>query len=677
MSSADAPSRPNNQAAPRRRDASLLIGIVLAFLAVRVPSLNNAPSTEVTEHLEYGVLARLTLEGIDAPISALKPFPHEGGSLLLGPCCVPVYVAFGPSEWSLRLCNLLWHAATLAVFAGIALLLLGRLPALLFGLVWTLAPPEPIRLMQHGWANHLETGLLAGFGLLGLVLALRSERRANAWLVAGGCAVGLSVFFHFSALPAAAALGLLVLVARRVRRIRVGAAVLGVLIGLSPLLWTGGYTDRMSWDRAGEKLGVLLISGSADSIGSERSPMERGAYLATELAPRLWGLRNVDRPVRVRGETLNLLYGGLLVAAALVGTALALRRRRTAPIAALVLGGCALVLLAHVAGVIVSGVEVSRPRYLLPVLPFLVLLAAGGAAAPTSRGRGLGVALALSAASLICLPSWMERETRNAADDRLPPGLDDWWLGGRLVDHTGFVIWFTGQPAPARAAMVREAGRGRADLLTLHGEATGLVGGVGPGSGLDERLDALGRSWFLEGFAGARVLPHGLESEHLPRLSALLARLGSVTDDPSEREHLTFGAAWRLLSQIEGRVELRDTHVTDPSLAPEHRRATCRAVGAWDAWRRFALLGVEEQRVPQGCSREDYAAGIGIGVARNAARLDAPIPGWLRAGRIAPQTFDATAERGFRCALEAEMGRLRALQGQDSGSASVDPLTDC
>ncbi len=224
----------------RLRPAAVVVATAAVFLVVRLYTLRNDVSLHTIEMCDFGLWPAHLNTGLLGPPAAYMALVREGGNLIFGLVAAPVYALLGPSFYALRVSNVVWHAGTAVVFGALAWRVARWRGVLLFGALWTLAPPALIKLQQTGWANHLETTLIGGLALLSLSMALdaRGTFARIAWPIAAGFFGGLAVFFTYAGLSMAGGLVVAALAAHLWRRgwsaVLFTAAGLG--IGLIPLV---------------------------------------------------------------------------------------------------------------------------------------------------------------------------------------------------------------------------------------------------------------------------------------------------------------------------------------------------------------------------------------------------------------------------------------------------------
>lgn len=343
-----------------------------------------------------------------------------------------VAVAIGPA--------LLTALATVALFE-LAVGLTGSAPAALFAsLGYALGTPI------WGWSTtvfgHAPVAAL-------FVVALWALRRAERPTLAGlaGLALGFAVTVEYQAVLAGAVLAGFGLWRFRRRPALVGAAALGGVIGLLPLI---GY-DLLAF---GEPFRI----GYAGVQGFEG--MRQGVFGLTVPSPVvLWQI--------LFGARRGLLWVAPVLVMAAPGLAGLVAARRTRPVALAATGAAAVALLVNAAYVYWDGGNATGPRHAMPALGLLGLgLAPFWAGLKGARGRRIaGGVLAISvllnlviAGCDIFAAPWDPSQLHWVATEHLFKGdvtsvASDWWGWPKW---TGFAIW-AAMALPAIAWLVRAA----------------------------------------------------------------------------------------------------------------------------------------------------------------------------------------------------------------------------
>ena len=374
---------------PRYATILTVVGLTALYLIVRVAILGRSFDPMWDEERAFGLLPDHMLTGLIVPYLDYLTLAREGGSLLVGPPYAAVYAFFGSTFYSLRLCNVLFHAVTMVVFCLTAASVTGWRGAAVFGLLWCLAPPGLVNLQQAGWFNHLEACLPAGLALLLLAASLRAADHRWSWGIAclSGLSAGLAVFCAYSALPHLGALLLVALIAlRRHVSIRRPAFVLGTALGFVPTIAVRAlYMDvATDWQRAGGNIFLYMVQETPESALVLHVPLgARIGALLTEHWHDLLKFSIVDWVCG--GAVVDAAYlaciGGLAVisVAAFLGNRLTfvrIRRGRPTVAEAIVLTAV-LTFLMYLLVYLSSGFGGSGTnRYLAPLFPYLLLLSA-------------------------------------------------------------------------------------------------------------------------------------------------------------------------------------------------------------------------------------------------------------------------------------------------------------
>jgi hypothetical protein len=211
---------------------------------------------------------------------------YEGGGFVFSHLDALAFRLVGPNLLALKLVAIAWTA--LILWAGFSFCdrHFGRASAVLFGLLFVLAPGTFQKLSLLSLGIHFEALLFVillfdfGFRIL-----FEDESPLRTWFVAG-LVGGLGTYFSYSCAPAVAFLGLAILLHRRRRLFgRPGACALaGVILGLLPWFWM--------WLRVGNEVfdihGVRLLDAEATAVPESA---RLGGYLAALFGSRLpWEL---------------------------------------------------------------------------------------------------------------------------------------------------------------------------------------------------------------------------------------------------------------------------------------------------------------------------------------------------------------------------------------------------
>ena len=677
------PSRARVHLAP----AGLITACCAVFVAVRAFTAARCHDLLTTEITDFGMMPRHLLDGFIAPLSAYMPLMREGGSLIFGVVCAPVFAVLGPSVFALRMANVVWHAMVLAVFALLAWRLARWRGVLLMAGLWTLAAPSLVKLQQFGWANHLETTLLGGVAVLGLVHALGAPNRSSAALggYAAGLAAGLAPFFTYVGFSWLAGFVVSVALCRlwRAGWGTVAAAGVGVALGVTPLVLA-----RLQWFDpglyqtlfGGNSLEMLLGTTAPPGTQTPASVVVRALQLVFVRVPLMWEFRSPHVVLWLSGWVYTA------AAAVLCGVGIAHRRRpgpRASDVAvrrsrahgAVLLAAAAMVL-CHLAACLASGFDARTlpDRYIVPIAPFILILVTAGAAARWRRGvrwRNVPVAMAaVSAAVMLCMG------TGHLADVALRTSgthIELRLKGFRYIPGV-FERVSVASPATLRET-IDERPLDRFELLRAAGKGgvlkcrQSLGSGASLGSCVDEQVagyPAAAGPWLWEGAGGAAMPPD------LPGRAQLLAELPGT---PRRVYGLCFGLEPSDLLLLEQAWDdLR------PRIPATLLPAACAGAAGRQMHQRYVLgtLTQTGRSWMDGCDVEWLAAGIGMQLARETLPDAGWPPGepelvwWVR------DLVEPGPQRAFECAYLAERDLLAALASPQWAEAEiVDPLDRC
>ncbi|MCK6507470.1 hypothetical protein L6R53_29580 [Myxococcota bacterium] len=243
---------------PPRPWPRVAAGLVLAELLATGLDLWLGPFARV--HWEERFNARVGVQLLCGHAEKALDLQYRtfcGGCTAEAWLAVPLFATLGPTHLVWKLVPALFHAAILALGAGVAARAAGAPAAAAWALLMLGAPGYYRELAHTGWGNHAESTALP---LLALVLLLGAERApAPARALRGalaGAATGLGLWFaHTSAhlLPAALLVALLSL------RGQVLAFLVALPIGLWP--WWAYHRDRdPARDHAGDWLTAVDLA---------------------------------------------------------------------------------------------------------------------------------------------------------------------------------------------------------------------------------------------------------------------------------------------------------------------------------------------------------------------------------------------------------------------------------
>jgi len=220
------------------------------------------------EELAKGASAKAILDRIPLEYWKLTYVPHEGGGFVVAHLQALLFRLVGGNVLANKLAALLTTALVLAAGLSFVRAAFGRRAAMIFGVLFVLAPAAFVRFSLLSIGAHFEA-------LLFLVLAVHYTLRvADAEparvrdVVLLGLAAGVGLYFSLQTAPAIAASAVyLACFARRSLTLqRAGLAALGGLAGLAPMLYMAAHAG----------MAVLQIRGQ--SIGAAHGTSARDAF---------------------------------------------------------------------------------------------------------------------------------------------------------------------------------------------------------------------------------------------------------------------------------------------------------------------------------------------------------------------------------------------------------------
>jgi Dolichyl-phosphate-mannose-protein mannosyltransferase len=308
----------------------LLLGLVyVGFRAFVLREAFDAVALPPYELHNMGNFATLLAAG-GSHVPLWVHFDNAGGQQLVALLAAPLYATLGASYLVLKLVPLLLGLGALMMLWRIMRRDFGLVAAVVAGLLFAIGPPTLVKYSLLASGNHSENLV---FWLAAWDLASRGHRRdLGRWhLVLVAAVAGLALFIYPGAIVPVALLVLMHVLVRGLRAALrdVPAAVLGALIGLSPLIAinvaSGGRTLRFAGrnfaatgestlDRLGQNAGHILgdllpRAGCFEPLGPLPAGVAEALYLAGFLvawlvvgALVLSGLRSLrattDRPAR-------------------------------------------------------------------------------------------------------------------------------------------------------------------------------------------------------------------------------------------------------------------------------------------------------------------------------------------------------------------------------------------
>lgn len=665
-----------------------------AFAGVRTFTLLRTPSPNTAEVTEFGLFAEHLTRGLLGPPGAYMPLVREGGALLYGLFCAPLFAIAGPSFFTLRLSGVLWHATMLAVFGALAWRLARWRGVLLLATLWTLAPPSVVKLQQVGWASHLETAMLGGVALLALAMAVDARRRGScaAWALTAGVAAGLAPFFTYSGAGMAAGVVIAAIWARPWRRgwpfcvaLGVGLALGVAPIFVSRLIW---HDPQQYWALAsGDPFTFLLGGFEANRATDGGGFLWRLFRLATRRLPEVMGFHQspaqlvpVGRIYLVAGVTLLAL--GVSVRPRSRGEDEGHAGEDTRPTTeAVILVGAGAAVFLHLVACAASDFDVNtlHDRYLLPLFPFAALLASHGARVGWSRGavwRNWRLAL-LALAVAVPVVLGVAELTRTSPPVQVASAefrIRGYRFTDPLRQHLAKL------PPAELADLAQQHPLDRFEILRTHGEARS-VGYLGqgvlawssamgteaaamPGAGRPVLWEGIGRGLASgEPFAGGVGAAVRTQDDEDPAVPSLLFGVGDGFRDIRSSHYLPF------LDEVE------------QATTPAQFAHVCAGVGARLMHHRYGIqerLGPGRTGIP-GCREEWLAVGVGMQLARETLPDAEWLPGQPELGWYLPAQTPHRSETAFRCAYHAERDRQATVASPSWASTELpaDPLLTC
>ncbi len=338
--------------------ACLALFAILIFVTRR--------GTESWSSADFGLYimhARNLVEGI--PYAATGYIPNPDNTII-SPSAYPVGYPFllafvyAPAGLNLHALETVGCIALIAIVAG----------------SWVLAR----RSLTPGWALLAAAGVAFVPQLLDLRDTISSDLAFTAWVM-----LALCVHRRAHRVPALGVLLLAIFMAEATRS--AGIALAAALIGADILARTPGWLQRLGVTLAATAAAVAVNHWfEADAAGTYLSYFSRlnegpGAYLTHAVEDYLIGLSHALG--FSFGKPGNLAFLAVFLTLASIGWGVSLRRGVTA---------AALFVPASAALLIAFPVRLETARYLVPILPLLVLYAVSGASI-LSKGRQAGILL--------------------------------------------------------------------------------------------------------------------------------------------------------------------------------------------------------------------------------------------------------------------------------------------
>jgi len=157
-----------------RREKSIFLILVLAFLTLRLCILFTLPSLEHSNKLDKednnelhkGVIAKELIEGKKWPLLDYQTENHQGGSIVIGLLTVPFFLVFGESIYTLKLVALLLSLSTFVCWCIFAYRYFGGNIAVLNAIFLIFPPPIFTIYSLVNKGEHYQSGLFTILALL-------------------------------------------------------------------------------------------------------------------------------------------------------------------------------------------------------------------------------------------------------------------------------------------------------------------------------------------------------------------------------------------------------------------------------------------------------------------------------------------------------------------------------
>ncbi len=232
------------------------------------------------EEFEKAAAGKALRDRVPIATHLLPYHPYEGGGFVVSLLDALAFSLVGESVLALKLVAIVLGVAILAVGWQFCERFAGRASARAFALLYVLAPESVQTNSLLALGIHYQACLFVGAILyFALRAAIVREARGGLW-VALGIVAGLGFYVSYQcALTIAVAGGLLLLAWRReLFRARLAWAVVGALIGLTPLLWMALNVGNAVFDIHGASL-----------VGGDKPKLELiGAFWTSLTEGRAW-----------------------------------------------------------------------------------------------------------------------------------------------------------------------------------------------------------------------------------------------------------------------------------------------------------------------------------------------------------------------------------------------------
>lgn len=421
MVDAAAPLRESDARTSVRRPLFVLgaLTLVLELLIVLCPGPHLSERWVLAEELHKGNIAHEVLAGPVLPLLDYHHVPNAGGTLVVGLGAVPFFAVLGETLLAVRLVPILFDLATVLFFVLVLERLAGRRAAWIGGTLLAIATPGYALIAVTSEGSHTENNAPT-FACVLLWLLLRTDAAGPASRAprrlgiafALGVVAGFALYFGYMVAIALAALAVVEFACDRRCFLRpsFAAFVPGLLLGLAP--WFA-YNARNGFE------GTKLYGASPERL-FEVSRVLSGAWarVASLVAAYLPdSFFFVDVPHLPRTLLDWTYYVGLLALVVLGVRRVVARARAARREAGTWSAACArvpeLVLVAYLPLFVVAyalvdvyqawmSIDIAHDgRYVTPLYPFLVALAALGADAAWSSPFARGSVRVLAAVGVV------------------------------------------------------------------------------------------------------------------------------------------------------------------------------------------------------------------------------------------------------------------------------------
>lgn len=264
--------------------------VFLAAFLLRLPVALRHIDTWYPFEVHSGNIAMGFLDGLRIDWPNVPIMQHIRGGVVFGFLQSLTMLVLGPTALALKLVPLLWHAATIALTAGLLDRFFSRRAAVITTLLLLFAPPLIVLVSTLGFASHLESALPMLLALWPFLAITSEGRREPRLFFFFGLACGFAGFFHLQAiLPCLILAGLLVLVETRRCFGRAGLVLLlGAALGAAPSwLFVDGHVAYLQWTLRGHRgetfAGAEVAAGGASGGAATPIDMKSEATKLTQL----------------------------------------------------------------------------------------------------------------------------------------------------------------------------------------------------------------------------------------------------------------------------------------------------------------------------------------------------------------------------------------------------------